>query len=73
MQEVKYPSEDNPSEDEPSGNNPTEGEPLDRVVLAVGSSAIRGCCLVNGRLLGLVNSSTPDEIDRVKLKVKEGL
>lgn len=36
-----------------------------------GSSAIRCYCPANGRLLGLVNPSTPDGIDRAIAKAKE--
>ena len=44
---------------------------LIRVIQFSGSSAIRCYCPANGRLLGLVNPSTPGGIDRAVAKAKE--
>ncbi|CAD6579898.1 MAG: Meiotic Sister-Chromatid recombination aldehyde dehydrogenase [Alectoria sarmentosa] len=49
-----------------------KGEVLDEPTIKISeSSAIRCYCPANGRLLGLVNPSTPDGIDRAIAKAKE--
>lgn len=49
-----------------------KGEVLEEPTIKIsGSSAIRCYCPANGRLLGLVNPSTPDGIDRAIAKAKE--
>ncbi|KAK0507168.1 hypothetical protein JMJ35_010206 [Cladonia borealis] len=49
-----------------------KGEVLDRPSIKVsGSSAIQCYCPANGRLLGFVNPSTPDGIDRAIAKAKK--
>ncbi len=49
----------------------TQPEEAKQELQLSGSSAIRCYCPANGRLLGLVNPSTPDGIDRAIAKAKE--